>query len=40
MPVAKKKPVKKTTANITAKFSAKVPEAVMNECCTKKSYKK
>lgn len=36
MPVAKKK----KTANITAKFSAKVPETVMNECCSKKKHYK
>lgn len=40
MPVAKKTPVKKV-ASISAKFSAKVPETIMNECCDKKkSYKK
>ena len=36
----KKTPAKKT-ANITAKFSAKMPEAMMNECSShKKMYKK
>lgn len=33
-------PAKKKTANITAKFSAKVPEAVMSECCGKKKHYK
>jgi hypothetical protein len=28
------------TENITAKFSAKVPEAIINECHSKKFYKK
>jgi len=36
---AKKTTVKKT-ANITAKFSAKVPEEMMNECGKKKFYKR
>jgi hypothetical protein len=33
-------PAKKKTANVTAKFSAKVPEEMMTECCKRKHYKK
>jgi hypothetical protein len=36
----KRTSAKKKTANITAKFSAKVPEAIMTECSHKRIYKK